>query len=57
MSLQDPIIVKLINTPDDPIGGVADVLIAALGISGVMALGAALLGVLLGVLIFWVRSR
>ena len=51
-----PIIVKLIEPNNDPIG-LADVVIGALGLSGVMAVCAILLGVLLAGVLFLVRSR
>lgn len=51
-----PIIVKLIEPPHDPTG-LADVLIGAIGLTGVLTLGAVTLGLIVGALIFWVRSR
>ena len=51
-----PIIVKLIEPDNDPIG-LADVVIGALGLSGAMAVCAILLGVLLAGVLFFVRSR
>jgi hypothetical protein len=57
-ALQDapssPIIVKIIEPPDTRL---ADVLIGALGISGVLALGAIIVGLLVGGMMFWLRSR
>jgi hypothetical protein len=51
-----PIVVKIIEPPGDPTG-LGDVLLAALGVTGVLVLGAAVLGVLLGGLMFWLRRR
>jgi hypothetical protein len=51
-----PIIVKIIEPPGDPTG-LADVLLGALGITGALAVGALVLGVLLGGLMFWLRRR
>ena len=51
-----PIIVKIIEPPKDPTG-LADVLVGVLGLSGVLGLGAISIGVVVGIIIFWVRSR
>jgi hypothetical protein len=51
-----PIIVKLIEPPGDPTG-LADVLLGALGLTGVLAVAAVTLGLLLGAVMFWLRSR
>jgi len=51
-----PVIVKIVEPRGDPTG-LADVLIGALGLAGVLVLLAAALGVLLGGLLFWLRSR
>jgi hypothetical protein len=53
---QNPVIVKIIEPPHDPTG-LADVLIGVLGLSGVLGLAAVLIGIGLGALIFWFRSR
>jgi hypothetical protein len=52
-----PIIVKLIEPPSKDPTGLADVLIGALGLTGVLALLALLCGVVLAAVMFWVRSR
>jgi hypothetical protein len=57
MFLQEPIIVRIIEPPDDPIGDIGNVLMSALGISGVITVAALLVGVLVGGLLFWMRSR
>jgi hypothetical protein len=52
----EPVIVKIIEPPKDPTG-LADVLIGVLGLSTVLAIGAIAIGIAVGGLIFWVRSR
>jgi hypothetical protein len=52
----DPIIVRIIDPPPD-IAGLADVLLGALGITGVIVLGAVVFGLGLAGLLFWFRSR
>jgi len=52
----NPIIVKIIEPPKDPTG-LADVLVGVLGLSGVLGVAAISIGVALGILIFWMRSR
>jgi hypothetical protein len=53
-----PIIVTI---PQDPakseLSGLSDVLLGSLGLTGVIVLAAVLLGVLMAVVMFWVRSR
>jgi hypothetical protein len=56
MILQEPIIVKIIDPPRDPTG-LADVLIGVLGLSSVLGLAAIAIGIGIGGLIFWFRSR
>jgi hypothetical protein len=51
-----PIIVKLIEPYRDPTG-LADVLVGALGLSGVLALIAVVCGLLMGGVLFLARSR
>jgi hypothetical protein len=51
-----PIIVKIVEPPHDPTG-ISDVLIGAIGFTGAAILAALVLGLLLGGLMFWVRSR
>ena len=50
-----PIIVRVVETPVKELG-VADVIINALGITGILVLGAALLGLLLGGLLIWLHN-
>jgi hypothetical protein len=52
----EPIIVKLIDPPSD-ISGLADVLLGALGITGVIVVGALVVGVGFAGVLFWIRSR
>jgi hypothetical protein len=52
----NPVIVKIIEPPKDPTG-LADVLVGALGLTGVLGLAAILIGVATGAVIFWMRSR
>ena len=51
-----PIIVKLVEPKGDPTG-IGDVLIRALGLTGVLALGALALGVVTACVLFLIRSR
>ena len=51
-----PIIVRLVDPPKDPTG-LADVLVGALGLTGVILLIAVILGIVLAGVMFWVRSR
>jgi hypothetical protein len=51
-----PIIVRLIDAPRDPTG-LADVLIGALGLTGVLTLCAVMLGVLLAGIMVFLRRR
>lgn len=51
-----PIIVKIVETPHDPTG-LSDVLLGALGLSGVLLLMALLAGVGVGVILYLTRSR
>ena len=52
----EPVIVKIIEPPSDPTG-LADVLVGVLGLSTVLGIAAISIGIALGGLIFWVRSR
>ena len=49
-----PIIVKIIPPKEDTL---ADVLVGALGVTGVMVLIALVAAVLFGAALFWIRSR
>ena len=52
----DPIIVKIIDPPSD-VSTLGDVLLGALGITGVIVLGAIVFGVVLAGVMFLVRHR
>ena len=52
----EPIIVRIIDPPPD-IAGLADVLLGALGITGVIVVGALVVGLGFAGVLFWVRSR
>ncbi len=51
-----PIIVKIVETPKDPTG-LRDVLIGALGLTGILALLALTLGLLVAGVLFFVRRQ
>jgi hypothetical protein len=51
-----PIIVEIIEPPKDPTG-LADVLVGVLGLSTVLGLATIVIGVAIGGMIFWLRSR
>jgi len=53
----DPIVIKIIEPPENPMESLGDVLLSALGITGVLVLGAVVLGLLLGSLMVWLRRR
>jgi len=53
---QSPIIVKIVETPHDPTG-LSDVLVGALGLTGVIVLLALVAAVIFGSVLFWIRSR
>ncbi len=56
LAQKSPVIVKIIEPPKDPTG-IADVIIGAIGLTGAIVLIALVLGVLMGGLMFWFRSR
>jgi hypothetical protein len=53
-STQGPIFVKIVETPEP---GLGQIMMSALGLTGVLVLGAVLVGILVAGVIFWVRSR
>ncbi len=53
---EGPIIVRLVEPARDPVG-LGDVLVSALGLSGVLAVAGVLLGIGVAWLLFWLRSR
>ena len=52
-----PIIVKITEPPKSELSTLSQVLLGSLGLSGVLALTAILLGVGLGGLMFWLKRR
>ena len=52
----DPLIVKIIDPPSD-VSGLGEVLLGALGLTGVIVLAAVLFGVICAGLIYFVHSR
>jgi hypothetical protein len=53
-----PIIVKIIQPEaKSDLEGLSDVLLGSLGLTGVITLGALLLGFVLAGVMFWIRSR
>jgi len=52
---QDPIIVKIVEPSE--LSGLADVLLGAIGLTGVLALLAITAGVVVAGVLFWWRSR
>jgi hypothetical protein len=52
-----PIIVKLIEPPHSELSGLADVLIGSIGLTGALTLMALVLGIVLGGILFFIRSR
>ena len=55
MNPQDPIIVKIVEPSE--LSGLADVLLGAIGLTGVLALLAITAGVVVAGVLFWWRSR
>ena len=55
MTPQDPIIVKIVEPSE--LSGLAEVLLGAIGLTGLLALLAIAAGVVVGGLMFWWRSR
>jgi hypothetical protein len=53
----NPIIIDIVQPPEHPLSGLAGVLIGALGLAGTLLLVAAVLGLVLAGLMFWLRSR
>ena len=54
MILQEPIIVKIV---EPGLSGLGDILIGALGLSGVLFLASAVAAVAFGAALYWFRSR
>ena len=56
MTQPAPLIVRIIEPPHDPTG-LADVLVGVFGLSVVLGTGAILIGIAVGGVIYWLRSR
>ena len=54
-----PLTPIIVQVPDSPVAeiGVIDILMGSLGITGLLLLGSALLGVAVAAIIFWLRRR
>jgi hypothetical protein len=52
-----PIIVDITEPPKSELSTLSQVLLGSLGLSGVLALTAILLGIALGGLMFWIKRR
>ena len=52
-----PIIIDVTEAPKSELSILSDVLIGSLGLSGVLAVTAILLGIALGGLMFWIKRR
>ena len=55
--LQPPVEVRLIPPESDPTGGLGDVLLRSLGLTGVMVVIAIAAGAVFAGILFYVRSR
>lgn len=55
--LQPPVTVRIIEPRADPTGGLADVLLTSLGLTGVLVVLALLAGAVFAGILFFVRSR
>jgi hypothetical protein len=52
-----PIIVNITETPKSELSTLSEVLLGSLGLSGLLALMAILLGIAVGALMFWIKRR
>lgn len=55
--LQPPVTVRIIEPETDPTGGLADVLLTSLGLTGVLVVLALLAGAVFAGILFYVRAR
>jgi hypothetical protein len=53
----DPIIVDISKPPESELRGLADILIGAIGLTGLLMLAAVLAAGIFGGVLFWIRSR
>jgi hypothetical protein len=56
-ALQPPVTVRIIEPKADPTGGLADVLLTSLGLTGVLVLIAIAAGAIFAGILFLIRSR
>ena len=56
-SEQKPIVVKIIEPTNKELGGLSDVLLGSLGLTGILVLGALVAALIFGSVLFWIRSR
>jgi hypothetical protein len=54
---QPPVTVRIIEPPVDPTGGLGEVLLTSLGLTGVLVLVALAAGAVFAGILFYVRSR
>jgi hypothetical protein len=54
---QPPVTVRIVEPKSDPTGGLADVLLTSLGLTGVLVLIAIVAGAVFAGILFLVRSR
>jgi hypothetical protein len=54
---QKPSVVKIIKSPNEELGGLSDVLLGSLGLTGILVLGALVAALIFGSVLFWIRSR
>jgi ABC-type phosphate transport system permease subunit len=56
-AFSQPVTVRIIAPPEDPTGGLGDVLLGSLGLTGVMVLVAIAAGAIFAGVLFYIRSR
>jgi hypothetical protein len=56
-SQEKPIVVKIVEPPNKELGGLSDVLLGSLGLTGILVLGALVAALIFGSVLFWIRSR
>jgi len=55
--LQPPVTVRIVEPKTDPTGGLADVLLTSLGLTGVLVVLALLAGAVFAGILFYIRAR
>ena len=53
-TVQGPIMARIVDAPEP---GLGEIMMAAMGLSGALAIGTILAGILVAGVIFWIRSR